>query len=88
MIPDEGSAIGVITMQKVDDLTKRVESLEKHHKKWMLSPNLFKRSFSQFLNIVFIAILSVLAVRCEWKVLLLGNTGGGNQRETASVIYS
>ncbi|OGJ56928.1 hypothetical protein A2635_04070 [Candidatus Peribacteria bacterium RIFCSPHIGHO2_01_FULL_51_9] len=63
MIPDEGSAIGVITMQKVDDLTKRVESLEKHHKKWMLSPNLFKRSFSQFLNIVFIAILLALIVR-------------------------
>ena len=63
MSPDEGSVIGAIMMQKVEDLAKRVDSLERHHKKWMLSPNLFKRSISGFLNTVFISALIALIVR-------------------------
>lgn len=63
MSPDDGNVISALMIQKVDDLAKRVDALEKHHKKWMLNPNLFKRSISQFLNIVFISIVIALIVR-------------------------
>lgn len=63
MSPDEGSVISAMMIQKVDDLARRVDVLEGHHKKWMLSPNLFKRCISQFLNIILISVLIVLSVR-------------------------